>query len=308
MEKSPAKSTHRKGTFQCASDTGYRSSAVAAALALDRLREQLILDDALRHGHDGWSGCGRPLPCCRPRIKSAGEIQVGVDATYAPNEYKDSSGNAIGWDIDLFNAVAKKLGVKAVLQHRGLRHHIIPKITGGKYDVGVSSFTDTTDRQKQVNFVDYYSAGILWASPSGKTVDPDNACGLKVAVETGTVEETDDVPGSPRRASPRAKPAIQILKFDGQDQATNAVVLGQAGRHERGPRPSPTTRSPSRRASCRSRASRSTSRPTASRWARARSSHHAIQKALQKLVDDGSYNRDSEEVGRRRPARSRRSR
>jgi polar amino acid transport system substrate-binding protein len=160
-------------------------------------------------------------------IKDAGEIQVGVDATYAPNEYKDSSGNAVGWDIDLFNAVAKKLGVKAVYNIAGF-DTIIPNITGGKYDVGVSSFTDNTDRQKVVNFVDYYSAGILWASATGKTVDPDNACGLKVAVETGTVEETDDVPTKSKACVAAGKKPIQILKFDGQDQATNAVVLGQA--------------------------------------------------------------------------------
>ncbi len=160
-------------------------------------------------------------------IKKSGVIQVGVDATYAPNEYKDSSGAAVGWDIDLFNAVAKKLGVKAVYNIADF-DTIIPKITGGQYDVGVSSFTDTTDREAQVNFVDYYSAGIEWASASGKTVDPDNACGLKVAVETGTVEQTDDVPGKSKACVAAGKKAIQILKFDGQDQATNAVVLGQA--------------------------------------------------------------------------------
>jgi polar amino acid transport system substrate-binding protein len=160
-------------------------------------------------------------------IAKAGVIQVGIDATYAPNEYKDAKGDAIGWDVDLFNAVAKKLGVKAVYNIAGF-DTIIPKITGGKYDVGVSSFTDNTDRQKQVNFVDYYSAGILWASPIGKTVDPDNACGLKVAVEAGTVEQTDDIPGKSKACTDAGKPAIQILQFDGQDQATNAVILGQA--------------------------------------------------------------------------------
>jgi polar amino acid transport system substrate-binding protein len=160
-------------------------------------------------------------------IAKAGVIQVGVDATYPPNEYKDANGNAIGWDIDLFNAVAKKLGVKANYNIAGF-DTIIPNITGGKYDVGVSSFTDNTDREKVVNFVDYYSAGILWASAKGKTVDPDNACGLKVAVETGTVEETDDVPGKSKACVAAGKKPIQILKFDGQDQATNAVVLGQA--------------------------------------------------------------------------------
>jgi ABC-type amino acid transport/signal transduction systems, periplasmic component/domain len=160
-------------------------------------------------------------------IKKVGTIQVGVDATYPPNEYKDSNGNAIGWDIDLFNAVSAKLGVKAVYNIAGF-DTIIPNITGRKYDVGVSSFTDTADREKQVDFVNYYSAGILWASPKGKTVNPDNACGLKVAVESGTTEEQAEVPAKSTACTKAGKAAIQILKFDGQDQATNAVVTGQA--------------------------------------------------------------------------------
>jgi polar amino acid transport system substrate-binding protein len=161
------------------------------------------------------------------KIKTAGVIQVGVDATYPPNESKDASGAAVGWDIDLFNAVAAKLGVKANYNVAGF-DSIIPSIKGGKFDAGVSSFTDNTDREKQVDFVNYYSAGIQWAAPVGKTVNPDSACGLKVAVETGTVEETDELPAKSKACTDAGKKAISILKFDGQDQATNAVVLGQA--------------------------------------------------------------------------------
>ncbi|HWU45845.1 MAG TPA: ABC transporter substrate-binding protein [Humibacter sp.] len=160
-------------------------------------------------------------------IKKSGKIQVGVDATYPPNESKDANGNAIGWDIDLFDAVSSKLGVKPVYNIAGF-DTIIPAITGGKFDAGVSSFTDTTEREKQVDFVNYYSAGILWASQKGKSVDPDNACGLKVAVESGTTEEQDEVPAKSKKCTDAGKKAIQILKFDGQDQATNAVVTGQA--------------------------------------------------------------------------------
>lgn len=160
-------------------------------------------------------------------IVSSGTLRVGVDATYAPNEYKDANGHAIGWDIDLFNAVSAKLGVKPVYNIAGF-DTIIPNITGKKFDVGLSSFTDTKAREAQVDFVNYYSAGILWASPKGKTVDPNSACGLKVAVETGTTEEQDELPAKSKACTDAGKPAIQILKFDGQDQATNAVVLGQA--------------------------------------------------------------------------------
>ena len=62
----------------------------------------------------------------------------------------------------------------------------------------MSSFTDTVEREKQVDFVNYYTAGIQWASPKGNDVDPDNACGLKVAVQATTYEDTDEVPGQER--------------------------------------------------------------------------------------------------------------
>jgi polar amino acid transport system substrate-binding protein len=223
------------------------------------------------------------------KIAKAGVIQVGVDATYAPNEYKDADGNAVGWDIDLFNAVAKKLGVKAVYNIADF-DSIIPKITGGKYDVGVSSFTDTTDREKQVNFVDYYSAGILWASPAGKTVDPNNACGLKVAVETGTVEQTDDIPGKSKACVAAGKKAIQILQFDGQDQATNAVVLGQADAMSAD---SPITDYAIAQSKGKLQAAGKSFEvaPYGIAVGKGSKLDVAVQKAMQALVDDGSYNK-----------------
>ena len=76
----------------------------------------------------------------------------------------------------------------------------------GKDDIGVSSFTDTLEREQQVDFVNYYSAGIQWAAPKGKTVDPDNACGLKVAVQATTYQDTHEVPAKSRPASTPASP------------------------------------------------------------------------------------------------------
>ncbi len=161
------------------------------------------------------------------KIAKAGKIIVGMDPTYAPNEYKDSSGEPIGWEVELMNAVAGKLGVKSVYAVAKF-DSIIPSVTGGKYDVGVSSFTDNIAREKVVDFVNYYTAGIQWASAAGKTVDPDNACGLKVAVQATTYQDTDEVPAKSKACTDAGKPAIQAVKFDTQDQATNAVALGQA--------------------------------------------------------------------------------
>ncbi|GAB3580400.1 ABC transporter substrate-binding protein [Leifsonia lichenia] len=160
-------------------------------------------------------------------IKKAGVLTVGMDNTYPPNEYKDDSGQPAGWEVELTNAIGAKLGLKinyAIAKF----DNIIPSIVGGKDDFGMSSFTDTTEREKQVDFVNYYTAGIMWASAKGKTIDPDNACGLKVAVQATTYEDTDEVPAKSKACTDAGKPAIQALRFDTQDAATNAVVLGQA--------------------------------------------------------------------------------
>ena len=160
-------------------------------------------------------------------IKSAGKLVIGIDPTYAPNEYKDDAGNPIGWDVDLGNAMAAKLGLKTDYQISSF-DKIIPSITGGTYDIGLSSFTDNEEREKSVDFVNYYQAGIQWAQPIGKSVDPANACGLTVAVQATTYEETDELPAKSKECTDAGKAAITILKFDKQDEASNALALGRA--------------------------------------------------------------------------------
>lgn len=160
-------------------------------------------------------------------IKSSGKLITGINVPYAPNEYKDPSGKIVGWEVDLLDAVATKLGVKVELQESGF-DNIIPSVKAGKFNIGMSSFTDNKTREAQVDFVNYYSAGTQWAAPAGKTVDPDDACGLKVAVQATTTQETDDLPAKSKACTAAGKKAITIIKIDSQDAVNQAVILGQA--------------------------------------------------------------------------------
>jgi len=160
-------------------------------------------------------------------IKSTGKLVVGVNIPYAPNEFKDASGKIVGFDVDLMNAVASTMGLTADFREADFAK-IIPSIQQGTFNVGMSSFTDTKERQASVDFVDYFTAGIQWAKRPGTEIDPNDACGKKVAVQATTVEETDELPGKSKKCVDAGKPEIQILKFDSQDAATNAVILGQA--------------------------------------------------------------------------------
>lgn len=160
-------------------------------------------------------------------VKDSGKLIIGVDPTYPPNETKDDAGNPTGWDVEIGNAIAAKLGLKAQWEVASF-DKIIPSITGGTYDIGVSSFTDNVEREKKVDFVNYYQAGVQWAQQIGKTVDPANACGLTVSVQATTYEETDELPAKSKACTDAGKAPITILKLEKQDEATTAVVLGRA--------------------------------------------------------------------------------
>ncbi len=102
-----------------------------------------------------------------PNVRESGKLQVGVNIPYAPNEFKDENGKIVGFDVDIMNAVATVLGVEAVYNQADF-DKIIPAIQSGSYDLGMSSFTDSKEREKSVDFVTYYSAGIQWLS--GRTI------------------------------------------------------------------------------------------------------------------------------------------
>lgn len=160
-------------------------------------------------------------------IKSAGVIKIGTDATYAPNEFLAGDGKTIqGVDVDIFNAVAAKFGVKTEWNPADFGS-IINGVNGNKYDIGISSFTINDERKKQVNMVSYFSAGTQWATATGnpKGIDPENACGKNIAVQSNTVQEAEDLPVRQKKCGSNK---INVLSFKDQTQATAAVVSGKA--------------------------------------------------------------------------------
>ena len=86
-------------------------------------------------------------------VKNKGTLTVAADATYAPNEFIATDGHTvIGMDADLATALAQKMGLKAKVVNQTF-DSIIPGIQAGKYGMGASSFTDTKEREKVVDFV-----------------------------------------------------------------------------------------------------------------------------------------------------------
>ncbi|MBP1784566.1 ABC transporter substrate-binding protein [Micromonospora chalcea] len=161
-------------------------------------------------------------------IKSDGKIVVGTDSTYAPAEFLDTDGKTvIGFDVELFTAVAAKLGLKAEFVSAPFGD-IINGVNSGKYEAGVSSFTINDERKGQANMVSYFQVGTQWVTKKGNPagVALDNACGKKIAVQKDTVQ-VEDIQKRSKACTDAGKPAITVDQFPGQDAATAAVVSGK---------------------------------------------------------------------------------
>ncbi|MGY2743502.1 ABC transporter substrate-binding protein [Pseudarthrobacter sp. O4] len=223
------------------------------------------------------------------KIKSAGVLNVGMANNYPPNEFKDGNGAPAGWAVDLTKALGDVLGLKVNFDI-GTFDNILPAVKAGKDDMGVSSFTDTLEREKQVDFVNYYSAGIQWAAPKGKTVDPANACGLKVAVQATTYQDTHEVPAKSKACTDAGKAAITIFKYDAQDQATNALVVGQVDAMSAD---SPVTLYAISKTKDKLQTAGDAFEvaPYGMPVAKDSAFTPVLQKALQTLIDDGTYNK-----------------
>jgi polar amino acid transport system substrate-binding protein len=163
-------------------------------------------------------------------IKSKGTLTVAADATYAPDEFIGPDGKTvIGMDADLMKALAAVMGLKANVQNQTF-DSIIPGLASGKFDVGASSFTDTKEREKTVDFVTYFTAGesFFTKASGGVTVSGlSGLCGKTVAVEKGTTEESDATKQS-ATCKKAGKPAVNVLSFPDQNGANLALSSGRA--------------------------------------------------------------------------------
>ncbi|TFD80322.1 ABC transporter substrate-binding protein [Cryobacterium sp. Sr8] len=220
-------------------------------------------------------------------LAKAGTLVFGTSPNYAPNEFKNDAGEPIGWAIEVSDAIAAKLGLTSSYTIARFEN-IIPGIVGGTIDVGQSSFTDNLEREKQVDFVNYYTAGIQWASATGKTVDPDNACGLKVAVQSTTYQDTVEIPEKSAACVAAGKKPIEKVALDTQDAAATAVTLGQADAFTAD---SPVTLYAIEQLKGKLQTAGETfdAAPYGMAVAKDSGMAEAVQAALQSMVDDGSY-------------------
>jgi polar amino acid transport system substrate-binding protein len=163
-------------------------------------------------------------------IRSKGTLVVAADATYPPNEFIASNGKTvIGMDPDLAKALGQVMGLNFSTRNVTF-DAIIPGLAAKKYDLGMSSFTDTKERQKTVDFVTYLIAGTEFyvKASGGPTINTlADLCGHKVAIEKGTTQ-ADDATAQNKKCKSAGKPGVTVLLFPDQNGANLALSSGRA--------------------------------------------------------------------------------
>jgi polar amino acid transport system substrate-binding protein len=163
------------------------------------------------------------------KYKAKGVITVASDASYAPMEFVGNDGKTIvGADVDLGHAIGKVLGVKFKFVNVSF-DNIIPGLQSGKYDMGMSAFSDTKKREQVVDFVTYLVAGTSFYVKNGgqKVEGLADLCGKTVAIEKGTIQ-VDDAIAQNKKCTEAGKSPVTVSVFPDQNGANLAIASGRA--------------------------------------------------------------------------------
>lgn len=167
------------------------------------------------------AGCGGTEKA--PATQSEKVLKVGLDVNFPPFEYYQESSKAFtGFDVELMNGVAKNMGYDKVEFVPTALGGLIQGLNDKKYDVIVSGFSITPERQNQVDFGEpYLNDGFRVAVPAGSNIKGGVEVleGRRVAVKDNSFAL--DMVNDYGKAS-------QVITTESIEAAMNKVIDGEA--------------------------------------------------------------------------------
>ena len=123
------------------------------------------------------------------RIAARGSLILGIVPNYPPMEFRDPASDALtGFDVDLGEALARKLGVKVQWQETAFEQ-MLPAVGTGRVDAILSGMSDLESRHDAASFVDYLRSGPQFFALAGRAAefaDMQALCGKAVGASRRT--------------------------------------------------------------------------------------------------------------------------
>lgn len=176
---------------------------------------------------DGATKSDEAAAALPEEIRKAGVLKVGGETTLPPYLYK-GDGGITGIEADFMQALGTALDVKVDLTNTGFDSMIIG-LTSNRLDVAMSDFSDTTERQQQVDFIDYTQSGqqliVLKDNPKDITTVAD-LCGLSAAGPTGSLS-VDLAKRQSKKCEAAGKPPVDVQDYPSGSEAQLALENGR---------------------------------------------------------------------------------
>lgn len=188
------------------------------------------------------AACGGTQEADAPAGDAAvsGTWVVGTEPAFPPFESQSDSGELVGFDIDLMNAIGEQAGVD--IQFESLPFDgLIPALQAGTIEAAISGMTITEERAETVDFSrPYFRAGlaIAVAEDDTETTSIESLAGKRIAVQIGTTgaDKAAEVEGAKISTFDSAPLALQELSNGNADAVINdapatldAIATGNIG-------------------------------------------------------------------------------
>lgn len=122
-----------------------------------------------------------------PGAVRAEVLRIGTEGAYPPFNQIDPSGELIGFDIDIAQALCDNMKVTCEFVRQDW-DGIIPGLLARKYDAIVASMSITEERKRAVDFTDpYYSNKLRFVAAEGGKLDPQNLKGKVIGAQRATI-------------------------------------------------------------------------------------------------------------------------
>ena len=161
------------------------------------------------------------------RITASGVLRVAVTPNYPPLEFRDPATNELtGFDVDLAQTLARKLGVKLEWQESAFAQ-MIPALSTGRVDAIISGMTDLKSRQDASTFVDYLRSGpqfFVQASRASEFKDMQALCGKSVGTSRRTAFPAGIAVWSEKHCGDNA---IKVVGTEGSADARTQLKQGR---------------------------------------------------------------------------------
>jgi polar amino acid transport system substrate-binding protein len=160
-------------------------------------------------------------------IRQAGVLKDVTDNNSPPDEDM-INGRLAGWEVDLGQAVAAKLGLKWQATASGAFDSFVPSLQNGRYDVSFTSFIQTPERLQAIDIVTFYNVGTGFAVKKGSPITiakPTDLCGHSVAVIVASafIDQIHAI-----NCKSVGKPAADVKTFPSNAAGELAVNSGRA--------------------------------------------------------------------------------